>query len=183
MIALSSRLFVRGTVVVAVGAMLVAIGACGGEARAPSAPESLGKSQDSTSTDPSTIEEAQERIAVAKAQLGRGGGPSGGSPAPTTPPAADAARPADPKPPPPATTSPVVRPSTRPSGLPPAAESPAKSATPDTEDHCGSPCRAIASMRRAVSALCRMTGLDDNRCIDAKRTLAESEGRISPCSC
>jgi hypothetical protein len=45
------------------------------------------------------------------------------------------------------------------------------------------PCRALTSMRSAVTALCRMTGNEDARCVDAKRTLADSEGRISPCSC
>lgn len=48
---------------------------------------------------------------------------------------------------------------------------------------CQSPCRAIASMRRAVTALCRMTGADDNRCLDAKKTLADSEMKIRPCGC
>jgi hypothetical protein len=63
---------------------------------------------------------------------------------------------------------------------PPAADSAAR---PGAQDRCGGPCRALSSMRRAVTALCRMTGNDDARCADAKRTLIESEGRVAPCSC
>jgi hypothetical protein len=65
-------------------------------------------------------------------------------------------------------------------GAPPAADSATR---PGTQDRCGAPCRALSSMRRAVTALCRMTGSDDARCADAKRTLLESEGRVAPCSC
>ncbi len=53
-------------------------------------------------------------------------------------------------------------------------------------DRCVSPCIALASMRRAVAALCRMTGDGDARCLDARRTLAASENRVSQtsrCSC
>jgi hypothetical protein len=64
---------------------------------------------------------------------------------------------------------------------PPTADSATRPST--QQDRCGSPCRALASMRRAVTALCRMTGNEDARCTDAKRTLVESEGRVAPCSC
>ncbi|MDF2692440.1 MAG: hypothetical protein K0S65_823 [Labilithrix sp.] len=50
-------------------------------------------------------------------------------------------------------------------------------------DTCGSPCRALASMKRAVEALCRMTGESDTRCVDAKRTLDESGHRVATCRC
>ena len=50
-------------------------------------------------------------------------------------------------------------------------------------DTCGSPCRALASMRRAVEALCRMTGDTDDRCVDAKRTLDENTTRVPSCRC
>jgi hypothetical protein len=50
-------------------------------------------------------------------------------------------------------------------------------------DTCGSPCRALASMKRAVEALCRMTGESDTRCVDAKRTLDESSHRVATCHC
>jgi hypothetical protein len=34
-----------------------------------------------------------------------------------------------------------------------------------------------------VTALCRMTGPEDARCVDARRTLADSQARIAQCSC
>lgn len=57
----------------------------------------------------------------------------------------------------------------------------AASASPP--DPCASPCRALASMRRAVDALCRMTDDDDERCTEARRTLRESTERVASCGC
>jgi hypothetical protein len=51
------------------------------------------------------------------------------------------------------------------------------------EDACSGSCRALASMRRAVDALCRMTGDADERCASAKRTLSDSIRRIASCRC
>ncbi len=48
---------------------------------------------------------------------------------------------------------------------------------------CAMPCQAIRSMRRAVDALCRMTGHGDPACADAKKTLTENEARVAPCGC
>ena len=48
---------------------------------------------------------------------------------------------------------------------------------------CVSSCRAISSMRRAVTALCRMTGDEDTRCADAKKTLSKSESSVARCHC
>ena len=45
------------------------------------------------------------------------------------------------------------------------------------------PCRALTSMRRAVGALCAMTGDADSRCAEARRTLEESIVRLRGCSC
>lgn len=50
-------------------------------------------------------------------------------------------------------------------------------------DTCSQSCRALSSMRRAVSALCRMTGDEDTRCSDAKKTLERSESRVARCHC
>lgn len=181
MIAASSKLL-RTLVLMATGSALVTLAACGGEA-----PPGAAKTPDSTATaDPRSVEEAQQRIAAAKAELAgmtaqESAAPAGGFAQPP-PAAADAPRSAEPSPPPP--TSPVA-PSSRPARPTPApgGDSTPSKATRNADDRCGSPCRAIASMRRAVNALCRMTGDDDARCVDAKRTLVESEGRISPCSC
>lgn len=61
----------------------------------------------------------------------------------------------------------------------------APSATPDShaQGPCSSPCRALASMRRAVDALCELTGASDERCANAKKTLDESRAKVGPCSC
>jgi hypothetical protein len=146
------------------------LAACGGAAgeRAPAAksPSNVPVSE------PSSVEEAQEQIAAAKADLARAsaGGVSGSSSlAPSlAPPAADSST---------AEPSAVPKAPSRPG----ASESSKSARTAD--DRCSMPCRALTSMRTAVTALCRMTGNDDARCADAKRTLADSEGRIAPCSC
>lgn len=132
--------------------------ACGG------APEPAAKSPASESTkapkeeelpEPRTVEEAQEQIARAKETLEGGGRPLGAAKATTE--EATRAAPA----PPSAATGREERP----------------------DDTCGSPCRALASMRRAVEALCRMTGDTDDRCVDARRTLGENTTRTSSCRC
>jgi hypothetical protein len=66
-----------------------------------------------------------------------------------------------------------------------APSTPPKSEAPREEraDTCVDPCRALLSMKRAVDALCRMTGDGDARCADAKKTLSDSTARISPCRC
>ncbi|HEY8077557.1 MAG TPA: hypothetical protein VIF62_25700 [Labilithrix sp.] len=150
---------------IAVLAALV-VSACGGAAdMSPKSPES------NATPEPTTVEEAQAQIARAQQDLG---GTSRASEASSTP-ASDAKReaPAPPPPPPP----PMSPSASRPADVAAKAQ-----ATTDT-DRCQSPCRAIASMRRAVGALCRMTGDDDARCLDAKKTLTESESRVAPCGC
>lgn len=52
-----------------------------------------------------------------------------------------------------------------------------------SEDACAGRCRALASMRRAVAALCRMTGDEDERCTAARRTLESNEKRVATCGC
>jgi hypothetical protein len=48
---------------------------------------------------------------------------------------------------------------------------------------CGDACRAIASMRRAVEALCRLSGESDDQCTDARATLSRCEARVASCGC
>jgi hypothetical protein len=48
---------------------------------------------------------------------------------------------------------------------------------------CEGACRAIASMRRAVDALCRLAGDTDDRCTDARATLSRCETRVAKCGC
>jgi hypothetical protein len=109
-------------------------------------------------SEPRTIEEAQDRIARARASL-----------------ESEAKASERPSPEPPRATS---RPGDSSAQAGGAVRTEEKS-----EDACGSPCRALASMKRAVLALCRMTGDDDDRCVDAKRTLSESTARVSSCKC
>lgn len=144
----------------------VAIAACGGagEAKAPA----KAAEPESSLREPTSIEEAQAQIERASSDLSLAEGkkaegdkdyaapppsPGGGSTSSTT------ARPATP-------TAPREE-STR--------------AVP--ADSCSQSCRALSSMRRAVSALCRMTGDGDARCSDARKTLVESESRVARCHC
>ena len=147
------------------GALAVCLAACGAGAGAK-APTSL-----EADAEPTTIEEAQSQISRARATLAaphEEAQPS--TPGRATPAGGDVSRQAEPSPPP-AESSTTESP-----------PRPAKTAPSLDGTSCSSPCRALASMRRAVSALCRMTGDTDGRCLDAKRTLAESAVRIA-CSC
>ena len=56
-----------------------------------------------------------------------------------------------------------------------------REAGPDGE--CGNACKAMASMRRAVEAICRMAGESDPRCTDARKTLTDSASRVGACGC
>lgn len=161
------------------GAVL-AITACGGADYAPKAPDSHA---DRAEVDPVTVEEAQARIERARLSLASRGGLS--APATGAAPSTPSATPA-----PGADTSSqqapakAAEPPKAASTKKPSPDSPQPTETPhELEDRCTSPCRALVSMRRAVTALCRMTGDTDTRCVDAKKTLSESEGRVSPCSC
>jgi outer membrane biosynthesis protein TonB len=143
----------------------IVFAACGGaESGAP--PSNAPRSE---APEPASVEDAQQQIARARAEIGP---PGAGAPA-------DSARKSEPSsttpPPAPPPPPPVV---TRPDSKAVQEEAPSRNI-----DSCQSPCRAIASMRRAVTALCRMTGTDDARCTDAKKTLAESETKLVPCGC
>jgi hypothetical protein len=153
------------------GFMALVACACGGAAERAGMPESKSPGDAPRSPEPTTIEEAEQQIAAARAELAGSNDASRFAQEPSAP---------APPPPPPAaesSTSPSS-PTSRPSHPPRASK-----ATQNTDDRCASPCRALASMRRAVTALCRMTGNDDARCVDAKRTLTDSQARIAPCSC
>jgi hypothetical protein len=137
--------------------LFIVLAACGGAARPAEAPEQ----------EPQTIEEAQTRIDVSSRVIQ----------ASTT--LAQTAKPQEPAMPPAAPPSPKGL------GAEPGwgadTDSSAREARPQSP--CDTSCRAIASMRRAVAVLCRLTGDDDSRCTDAKQTLAESERRVAACGC
>ncbi len=139
------------------GAAALVLGACGGAAEAPA--KSPAATTPADEREPASIAEAQDRIERARAEL------SGDV-------AADA-----------------VKKSEADKDTRPAAEAPQSSSAVREEraagaaDACASSCRALSSMRRAVSALCRMTGDEDARCSDARKTLGESESRVARCHC
>ncbi len=128
--------------------------ACGGAAKSPASMPSGGAGA-LAEPEPTTIEEARAQIERAEAELG------GGAPATTAPTVA--------------TESPKAEPGKK-------AEERGENLS-DASNACRTPCRAIASMRRAVDALCRMAGATDARCTDAKKTLASSEAHVARCGC
>ncbi|MBX3233941.1 MAG: hypothetical protein KIT84_34205 [Labilithrix sp.] len=135
---------------------LLLLAACGGaEAGAPA--KTAAPPPEEPASEPRTIEEAEEQIARLSSQLGVAGtGKSDATPGSGAEPA------------------------------PPTADPKKAEKTDDryySLDSCASPCRALASMRRAVDALCRMTGDDDTRCVDAKKTLTNATLRTAPCKC
>jgi hypothetical protein len=153
------------SIVVLASSAVVALAACGGAAES-APPQNAPRYEE---PEPTSVEDAQRQIARARAELGGPG--AGAAPSDTATPSADSAttkrEPAAPPPPPP-TSKPAKA----------TEEGPSRAS-----DTCQSPCRAIASMRRAVTALCRMTGDEDARCTDAKKTLADSETKLAPCGC
>jgi hypothetical protein len=154
-----------------------AIAACGGAAQTGSVP-----ARSPEPNEPGSIEEAQSQIAAAEAELGGASpstpayeSPSGGASRESGASSSDSSSTPKAESAPPA---PAASPS---KGAPQATERSRTSS--GAESPCVVPCRALASMRTAVIALCRMTGDDDARCANAKRTLADSEGRARSCSC
>ncbi len=139
--------------------VVIALAACGGAASPARAPEGLAEPE------PTTVEEAQQQIARAQSRL------AGGASKAADPPAAasEAAPSLEPAP-----ATPSSEPGARPDSM---------TKQGAGNGPCPSSCRALVSMRRAVTALCRMTGVADARCVDAKRTLTGNEGRVTPCNC
>lgn len=147
----------------------VALAACGGAAGEAKPAKSAEPESTAREREPTTVAEAQELIARANADLSASESakkttdvdkdsvhppaPGGGSTSTTTP--------EKPK-------TPGVR---------------EESTRNGPADSCSQSCRALSSMRRAVSALCRMTGDEDARCSDAKKTLEQSESRVARCHC
>lgn len=145
-------------VVSAAGAVVLA--ACGGAAEAP-AKAPAAKTPAAEEREPTSVAEAQDQIERARAELSGADKETAGD--------LDLARPkSDAEKKPSADTS---------------SSSVREERAAGAADSCASSCRALSSMRRAVSALCRMTGDEDARCSDAKKTLGESESRVARCHC
>ena len=145
----------------------VVLAACGGagEAKAPA----KAAEPESPSREPTSIEEAQQQIERARADLSGAADKKleydkdSMAPPPTSPGAGAGS-----------SSTTTAKPTTAPR------EETGRAAPADS---CSQSCRALSSMRRAVSALCRMTGDEDARCSEAKRTLEQSESRVAACHC
>jgi hypothetical protein len=51
------------------------------------------------------------------------------------------------------------------------------------DSRCENACKALASMKRAADAVCRLAGDGDTRCKKARTLVKDSEGRVSVCKC
>jgi hypothetical protein len=129
------------------------LAACGGADHAPARSGGAPPREEAPPAEPKTVEEAQRQIAQAVDEL-NGRYELKASESKTAP----AAEP-----------SPTDRPSQYNSDA--------------MTNQCASPCRALASMKRAVEALCRMTGESDTKCVDARKTLADNVGKTASCKC
>lgn len=183
MIRLEFSAFARFLAALAAAMWVASLAACGGASLDPKSPPASSSPREQEPA-PTSVEEAQQQIAAAKAELGGatraapGESPkTGATSAPTAPVESPAT--ADSRPPP-MSSEPTLE--SQQSAGARGAPGARKAGTGDG-DRCAGPCRALGSMRRAVAALCRMTGSDDTRCVDAKRTLADSERHVSPCAC
>lgn len=180
------RLPVRSAGILAVlGAALAS--ACGGATPSPKA----GR----TTTTYATVDEAQRALDDAEKKLVRARGPAADAlrsekkdaaptptgAAPTTPttPTGGVAQPAPPQ------AQPIPPSATRATERAPHAEDVGKASDGDEESGtpCELACRALASMKRAADAVCRLAGEADPRCTDARRRVSESETRVAACSC
>lgn len=151
-----------GLTVLLLSISILGLAACGGAIDAsPVKAPSQERAHTAEAPEPRSVEEAQEQIARARADLE----------ARSSSPAAQA------------TGTESQKAASDRHQYSPSAGASAREEHGGIADACGTPCRALASMRRAVEALCRMTGDGDNRCVDAKRTLSESSARVSSCKC
>jgi hypothetical protein len=146
-------------------ALCVGVAGVSGCAARPEAPPAAGASPERRLElrEPATVEEAQAQLEQARAQL------TGAAPTPTTP-----------------ATGATVESAPGAGGATSAAESPpvhADSSGKESSHRCGNACVAMTSMRHAVDAICRMAGETDARCTDARKTLKDSETRVTGCGC
>ncbi|WP_394845738.1 hypothetical protein LZC95_53000 [Pendulispora brunnea] len=157
--------------------LFLVINGCGG-ARSSEAPAPMSAAP--PEPEPTTLEEAQAQLERAKVQLGATNAPSADA-AGASAPRAPAAPPQQPQ----AERAPAPAPPPAPASKSMESKSAVQQyrAEEAVSDPCADSCRALASMRRAVAAICRIAGNADARCTDAKATLASSEQRVSTCRC
>lgn len=161
------QLVARALTLAALGIAFMGASGCAAAAAGAKAPEEA---------EPTTVEEAQAQLDRSRADIESAMGPQGGTPG-----AAGAATPSQPSAPP---TPSLTQAAPLTSPPPPPAEAlSSESQSSSGASACVTACRAIASMRRAVSAICRMAGSQDARCVDARKTLSDDEARVAPCGC
>ena len=133
--------------------MTTTLAACGGADYAPAKSGTAPPREEAPPPEPKTVEEAQKQIAQAADELN--GRYALKASESKTPPAAEPS----------------------PSG------GSSQYNNDSMSNQCASPCRALASMKRAVEALCRMTGESDTKCVDARKTLADNVDKTASCKC
>jgi len=147
---------------------LLSIASCAAQPGAPPRQAPVGP-------EPRTVDEAQADIDRWGAQLGIAPAPK----APAMEPGTGPSQPPPPAPPPDRPAAPQAGTQSAPTSV----QSDSAAGGDTRASECAMPCRAIASMRRSVAALCRLTGEDDPRCVAAKKTLEEGERRVARCGC
>jgi hypothetical protein len=155
---------VRGARIVITCAAIALAHGCAAEP--PGAPAKSVQAAPAFEPEPSTVEEAQAQLDRALSELRKvtpgGTGAAGGTVQSASPPA-------------------TSQPTTAGVGGETRGDTSLNQRSADAR--CQTGCRAIASMRRAVAALCRLAGEQDTRCTDARRTLGDSETKVAGCGC
>jgi hypothetical protein len=151
---------------------LVSLASCAANAPA------MSPRQAPVGPEPRSVEEAQADIDRWGAQLG-----IAPPPAPPASGAAGTASGPSTAPDRPAAAQPSAPPMTTQSSSESVSASGEERGASEPPSECVMPCRAIASMRRSVAALCRLSGEDDPRCVNARKTLEEGERRVARCGC
>jgi hypothetical protein len=144
--------------VAAVGASGCAANDAGGAAPAAPATQDFEKSRTAGEPEPATIEDAQAQLERARAALA--GWAPGAGPAGTAT----------------GTTQDLEQKKTE-------ATAGGEPAGAREGDRCTTACSAMASMKRAVDAICRMAGDADARCTSARKTADESQAKVVGCGC
>ncbi|MCC6644136.1 MAG: hypothetical protein IT374_01010 [Polyangiaceae bacterium] len=135
----------------------------------------------------STVEEAEAELSRAEASL-----PEGADGEEKARPVGE--RPKDAAAPPATPMGGVAQPATTPSPPPAPAKTTSDRARDDEEapraeaaepppTPCQTACRALASMRRAADAVCRLAGATDARCDSAQRRVDAATARVAHCGC
>lgn len=160
------RRLARPTLLLALARTLAACGAAQREPTAPATapPPSSIAAHEAEGRAPETVDEARAAIERARRDIDAlsPGGPSDAPAAAAQSPAAEA-------------------PTAQPAEVAGRAE--ARPGSGAASSSCARACSALASMRRAVDALCRMSGDADASCVDAKKTLDSSTARAARCAC